>query len=177
MKCRTDCIPRSAAPSDLLRGHWVQSVWAPCMYTRFNTVCCWEGPHWEPTPYNAIFFIIFLFFYFFKKYELSVEFGSKKYAKTWEFGLRKFNKSRNGQFWLRNLVLPICATGCYTDGWGWRGKAAAGGYQVQSFKWALLCAAYTGTVMWNDEVRWSDELCRDRLTMVFRRMHEWDDVE
>ena len=24
--------------------------------------------------------------------------------------------------------------GCYTDGWGWRGKAAAGGYWVQSLK-------------------------------------------
>ena len=31
-------------------------------------------------------------------------------------------------------MLPICATGCYTDGWRWRGKAAVGGYQVQSLK-------------------------------------------
>ena len=169
MKCRTDHIPRSAALGDLLRGHLVQSVHAPCTYTRFNIVCCWEGPHWEPTPY------ILFFFFFFKKYELSVEFGSEKYAKTWEFGLRKFNKSRNGQFWLRNLVLPISATGCYTDGWGWRGKVAAGGYWVQSFKWAPLCAAYTGTVKW--WMRWSDDLFRDGLTMVFCRMHGWDDVE
>ena len=127
MKCRTDHIPRSAALGDLLRGHLVQSVHAPCTYTWFNTVCCWEGPHWEPTPYMV-------FFFFFKKYKLSAEFGSKKYAKMGEFGLRNFNKGWNGQFWQRNLVLPICATGCYTDGWGRRGKAAASGYQVQSLK-------------------------------------------
>ena len=29
MMCRTDCIPRSAAPSDLLRGHRVQIMCAP----------------------------------------------------------------------------------------------------------------------------------------------------
>ena len=29
-----------AALGDLLRGHLVQTVRAPCMYTRFNTVCC-----------------------------------------------------------------------------------------------------------------------------------------
>ena len=25
-----------------------------------------------------------------------------------------------------NLVLPICATGCHTDGWGQRGKGSCG---------------------------------------------------
>ena len=29
-------------------------------------------------------------------------------------------------------MLPIRATGGYTDGWGRRGKAAVGGYQVKS---------------------------------------------
>ena len=44
-------------------------------------------------------------------------------------------------------MLPICVTGCHTDGWGRRGKAAAGGYQVQSLKNPALCRLY-----WNREV-------------------------
>ena len=40
MMCRTDCIPRSAAPSDLLRGHRVQIMHAPCMYTQLSMMCC-----------------------------------------------------------------------------------------------------------------------------------------
>ena len=86
-----------------------------------------------PTGSQPLTMLIFLNF-FFKEIRIKCWIGSKKYAETWEFGLRKFNKSQNGQFWLRNLVLPICATGCYTDGWGRRGKAAVGGYWVQSFK-------------------------------------------
>ena len=27
-------------------------------------------------------------------------------------------------------MVPICATGCHTDGWGQRRKVAAGGYRV-----------------------------------------------
>ena len=50
--CRTDCIPRSAAPSDLLRGHRVQIVCALCMDTWLSMMCCWEGPHWEPTRFE-----------------------------------------------------------------------------------------------------------------------------
>ena len=168
MKCRTDRIPRSAAPSDLLRGNWVQSVHALCMYTWINKCAV------EKAPTGSQLLTCYIFF-FLKKYKLSVEFGSKKYAKTWEFGLRKFNKSWNGQFWWRNLVLPICATGCYTDGWGWRGKAAAGGYQVQSLKEPHFVPPILE--LWSDE--WDEGMiCAGMdLQWFFCHMHEWDDVE
>ena len=46
--------------------------------------------------------------------------------------VEKLIKAEIDNFGLRSLVLPICVTGCYTDGWGWRGKAAVSSYQVQS---------------------------------------------
>ena len=101
----------------------------------------------EKAPTGSQLLTCYFFFFFFKKYKLSAEFGSEMYAETWEFGLRKFNKSQNGQFWGRSLVLPICATGCYTDGWGRRGKSAVGGYRVQSLKNPTL-----GRLYWNREV-------------------------
>ena len=90
MKCRTDCIPRSAAPSDLLRVIEC-NLCMPHVPIHGSTQCAVEK---APTGSQ----LLTCYFFFFKKYELSVEFGSEKYAETWEFGLRKFNKSQNGQF-------------------------------------------------------------------------------
>ena len=29
------------------------------MDTQLSMMCCWEGPHQEPTPYNAIYIFFF----------------------------------------------------------------------------------------------------------------------
>ena len=92
MKCRTDRIPRSAAPSDLLRVIEC-NLCMPHVCIHGSTQCAVEK-----APTRSQLLTCYFFFFFFKKYELSVEFGSEKYAKTWELLLRKFNKSRNGQF-------------------------------------------------------------------------------
>ena len=47
---------------------------------------------------------------------LNVKFGSKKYAEKWEFRLASIYKDQNGKFLTKNLDLPICLTGCHTDG-------------------------------------------------------------
>ena len=89
----------------------------PCVHIHGSPQCTVEkAPTGSQLPTMLFYFILFYFFIFLllkKWYELSVEFGSEKYAETWEFGLRQFNKSRNGQFWIRNLDLP-CVTNCHT---------------------------------------------------------------
>ena len=55
----------------------------------------------------------------------------------WEFGLVSIYKGWNGKFWLRNLDLPICVTGCHTDGSG-RGKVVMGGYAGVVIKIPIL---------------------------------------
>ena len=75
------------------------------------------------------------------------------------------------------MVLPICVTGCYTDGWGRRGKAAAGGYQVKSLnepRFVPPILELCCDTMKRDEVM----ICAGTdLQWFFRRMHGWDDVE
>ena len=91
--------------------------------------------------------MLFFFFFFFKKYELSAEFGSEKYAETWEFGLKNLIKAEMDNFdegiWCY-LSVQQAVTQMV---WGQRGKAAVGGYRVQSLKNPALCHLY-----WNREV-------------------------
>ena len=47
-------------------------------------------------------------------YKLNLE--AKNVPTKWEFGLAWVYKGWNGEFWIRNLDLPICVTGCHTDG-------------------------------------------------------------
>ena len=88
-----------------------------------STQCAVEK---APTGSQLLTWFFFFFFFFFKEIQVNLWILKWKVCRNGEFGLRKFNKSRNGQFWLRNLVLPICATGCHTDGWGTEGKGSCG---------------------------------------------------
>ena len=120
MMCRTDHIPRSAAPSDLLRGHRVQIMHAPCTYTQLNTMCCWEGP-----PPGANSLQCFFFWIKEKLWLLKLNLEVKNEPKNGNLDLSIY-KGQNGKFWLRNLDLPICVTDCHTVRGG--GKAVTGGY-------------------------------------------------
>ena len=63
------------------------------MDTQLNMMCCWEGPHWEPTPYNAFFFELK------KWYDLCVKFGSKKNVpKNGNLALQEFIKAEMDNF-------------------------------------------------------------------------------
>ena len=58
-------------------------------------------------------------------------------CQKWEFALVSIYKDWNGKFWLRNLDLPTCVTGCHTDGSG-RGKVVTGGYAGVVIKIPIL---------------------------------------
>ena len=93
MKCRTDRIPRSAAPSDLFERSLSANLCVPRVHIHGSAQCAVEK---TPTRSQLLTMLFFFFFFFLLKNEtnlqvnLSVEFGSEKYAKKWEFGLRKF---------------------------------------------------------------------------------------
>ena len=144
MKCRTDRIPRSAALGDLFEGSFSAICACPVyVYMVPHSVLLRRPP---PGANSLQCYFFFFFFFFFKKYKLILRILKRKVCRNGEFGLRKFLMKPKWtiltkEFW----VLPICATGCHTDGWRRGAKAAAGGYRVKSYR-IPLCAACTGTV-------------------------------
>ena len=72
------------------------------MYTQLNMMCCSEGPHWKPTPYNAIYlftyylFILFYFIYLFI-------FWIKEKLNLKKLNLEAKIEPKNGNFGLKHL--------------------------------------------------------------------------
>ena len=103
----------------------------PCVRIQGSTQCAVEK---APTGSQLLTCYFFFFFFFLKKYELSDEFGSEKYAETGDLDLENLIKAEMDNFDKGIWCYLSVQTGCYTDGWGRRGKAAVGGYRVQSLK-------------------------------------------
>ena len=90
--------------------------------------------------------MLFLKNFFFKKYELSVEFGSKKYAETWEFGLREFNKKLKWTILMKEFGATYLCNRLLHRWLGTEGKGSCGWLPGAVIKRTPLCAAYTGTM-------------------------------
>ena len=71
-------------------------------------------------------------------------------CRKWEFWLVSIYKDRNGKFWLRNLDLPICVTGCHTDGLG-RGEGGYGWLWRCSHKDSYFSTACTAVLVIDDD--------------------------
>ena len=154
--------PRSAAPSDLLRGHRVQIMHASCTDTQLSTMCCWEGPPPGANSLQCFFFWIKEMIQIYKTiYMLDLE--AKSMPKNGEFGLARVYKKLKWKFLNKEFWSIICVNRLLHRWLGREGKVVTGSLCGCShgrfpFLYHLYCCAGEGWWQWCRMLWWSGGL-------------------